>query len=625
MLEIYKKLSPYALAILVIAQFAYGFMHPEKVLESETEASYNEMSFGVLLRALNSDMVYSIQGTEESEYLTIILKDLSWKEKDEEVQYRVDNSYIVYDMVMRDASRKGVHIIEEELEPESGQESSDFRLSGWQKFGIVLVVVMVFASIIYVVWQKEKKKKSFVAARVVSDESGTIDETQYTKVTFADVAGLEEEKEELVDIVDFLKCPDKYTRLGAKIPKGVLLAGNPGTGKTLLAKAVAGEAGVAYIAVSGSDFVEEYVGRGAKRIRELFKEAREKAPAIIFIDEIDAVASKRRNDETAGDSEKNQTIAELLTELDGFQNRDNIIVLAATNRIGALDPAIMRPGRFDRTVYVDLPDVRGREDILKVRSKDRLLMDDVDLRKIAQNTAGFSGAELEKLLNEASLIAVKKNHDAICDEDLSEAYRKITIGLKKASHIMSETEKRITASHEAGHAVVSLFMSTKANIKEVSIIPHGKAGGYTWHDRAEDKQYTSKTEIVESLAVLMAGRAAEQIVIGDISTGATNDIERATQIATNMVSIYGMDTDIGPISVKSVDVDGVNLLSVKALDDIGDRITEVVKDAENRAKSILDEHRSLLNEVIQILIDQETITGEELQQIYNKYKKANAK
>lgn len=591
MLKIYKKVSPFILATLLILRVIAYIMFPELFYN-------NKMSYGVLLHAISSDVVYSMEASEDTDYVIVTLQGAggSYDEDSAERKYIVltngSNGYL-----LAHAKACGVNIIERNHQIFSSLRIAKFLIIG----GLVVVT--------YNVYQKKKRIPSVV---VVGGASGGTQETQDTKVTFADVAALDEEKFELVEIVDFLKDPERYTKLGAKIPRGVLLDGKPGTGKTLLAKAVAGEAGVTFISASGSGFINKYIGVGADNIRKLFEKAKQEAPCIVFIDEIDAIGGKRKEEDCGGDSERNQAIDQLLTELDGFQTRDNIIIFAATNNPEILDPALTRPGRFDRTIHVGLPDVRGRKAILEVHSRNKPLFEDVSLEYIAKNTAGFSGAQLENLLNEAAIHAARNQHTAISNEDVNEAFRKITVGLKK-SYSMSEEERKITATHEAGHAIVSLFMSTQPNIKEVSIIPHNTAGGYTWNDTTEDKNYNSKKELTEKLAVLMAGRVSENIIIGDISTGASKDIEIATQIATSMVSVYGMDSDIGPISVKSMDARGINLLS----EQIGDKILKLVKEAEEKASELITEHQSLVKEVIQILLEQETITGEEIQQIYN--------
>lgn len=437
-----------------------------------------------------------------------------------------------------------------------------------------------------------------------------------SEVRFTDVAGLDEEKQELEEVVDFLKNPEKYTKLGAKIPKGVLLSGSPGTGKTLLAKAVAGEAGVKYLAISGSEFIEKYVGVGASRIRGLFKEARKNAPCIIFIDEIDAVGSKRND---SGNSEHNQTIEQLLAEMDGFGSKRDVIVLAATNRLSSLDPALTRPGRFDRKIQIGLPDIKGRRDILKIHSKDKPLSDDVDLEKIAYNTAGFSGAELENLLNESALVAARKAHAYIISKDIDEALKKITVGLKKSGKVVSEKERKLTANHEAGHALVSKFLPTQATIKEVSIVPRGTAGGYTWHDTVEDKSYISKTEMQERLTVLLAGRAAEQIVLGDISTGASNDLEVATKTAREMIIYYGMDPDIGPISFNGSNSQEISFFGNDTLSNIGTKIKDILKEAQKQAEEIINQNRAFLDELAETLLMNETVTGEEIDKMFTEY------
>lgn len=491
---------------------------------------------------------------------------------------------------------------------------------------IILIIINIFRSIRIVKGLSKDNDNKTKNDDVPSFMSLFNTDLNYTEkiansdVKFSDVAGLDEEKAELEEIVDFLKNPDKYTKLGAKIPKGVLLSGSPGTGKTLLAKAVAGETGVKYLAISGSEFIEKYVGVGASRIRGLFKEARKNAPCIIFIDEIDAIGSKRG--ESGQNSEQNQTIEQLLTEMDGFGAKRDVIVLAATNRFESLDPALTRPGRFDRKISIGLPDIKGRRDILKIHSKDKPLADDVDLERIAYNTAGFSGAELENILNESALIAARKSHNYIISEDVDEALKKITVGLKKAGKVVSQKERKLTANHEAGHALVSLFSSTQPSIKEVSIVPRGTAGGYTWHNTIEDKSYISKTELKERLVTLLAGRAAEEIVLGDISTGASNDLEVATKTAREMIVLYGMDSDIGPISFNGSTSKDISFFGEDTLSCIGNKIKEMLKEAEDQAKTIINTHRAFLDEIAETLLMQESITGEEINIKFEEYKKS---
>lgn len=436
-------------------------------------------------------------------------------------------------------------------------------------------------------------------------------------VTFKDIKGLDEEIKEVAEIVDFMKNPQKYRALGAKIPKGVLLDGEPGTGKTLLAKAIAGEAGIYFIATSGSSFVEKYVGVGASRVRNLFEEARKHAPCIIFIDEIDAVGAKR--DDGGGYSEHNQTLEQLLAEMDGFTERSGIVVIAATNRLSSLDPALIRPGRFDRKITVHLPDRKGREEILKLHGANKPFDETVRFEKVAYNTAGFSGASLENLLNEAALVAARKSKKVISEEDINEAMMKIQVGLRKSGRIISEKERRLTAVHEAGHAIVSLFLKTQANVKEVCIIPRGSAGGYTLHDTVEDKNYVSKTELTERLTCLLAGKAAESIVLGDVSTGPSNDLKVATETAREMIIYYGMDEDIGPISFAGASANELNIFGSSTMSEVGNKITQMIKKAESTAEGIINNHRTLLDRLVEKLLEQETVSGEEIETMFEAY------
>ena len=434
-----------------------------------------------------------------------------------------------------------------------------------------------------------------------------------TDVHFSDVAVSNEVKEELTEIIDFLKYPDKYTSIGAAIPKGILLSGASGTGKTLLARAVAGEAGVSFIAMSGSEFDDKYVGVGASRVRDLFKNAKNNAPCIIFIDEIDAVGQKRKDSENRWGV---QTINQLLTEMDGFESNANIIVLAATNRPESLDPALLRPGRFDRRINISLPDVQEREEILRIHGKNKKFMDNVNFKSIALNTAGFSGADLEVLLNEAALLAARKSQQVITSQNIDEALRKISIGLQNKGKKISEKERKLTAYHEAGHAIVGKFMPTQDKIKEVSIVPRGTAGGYTWHETTEDKCFTSKMELLERLRVLLGGRAAEQVVLKDISTGASSDLRKATEIAKNMICVYGMNQEVGPISLVDTNSD---LLGPDTMSLIGKLISQSVKQAEAEAIQILVDNKVLLDMVANTLLERETISGEELDKIFEAY------
>lgn len=438
-----------------------------------------------------------------------------------------------------------------------------------------------------------------------------------TKVTFKDVAGLDEEKQELIEIVDFLKKPKKFLEMGAKIPKGVLLYGKPGTGKTLIAKAIAGEANVPFISMSGSEFIEMFAGLGASRVRKLFEKARKLSPCIVFIDEIDAIGS-RRTSNSGAESENNQTLNQLLVEMDGFESEETIIVLAATNRPEMLDKALLRPGRFDRQITIASPDLKGREEILKIHARDMKIAEDVSFENIAEDTAGFTGAELANILNEAAIIATKKGHKVIENIDIDEATKKVTVGLEKHSRVISDKDKRLTAYHEAGHAIVSQFLPTQTAVKEISIIPRGVAGGYTMYKSNEDKYYISKTEMEEKLIALLGGRAAEKIALDDISTGASNDIEVATKVAKDMVTVYGMSDKIGPISLKNDNDDpyAIQMFGENIEDSVGQEVKKLIDTAYSDAQTILREHMDLLHQIAGALLEKEKITEEEFKKFF---------
>lgn len=443
------------------------------------------------------------------------------------------------------------------------------------------------------------------------------------KTTFADVAGADEEKEELAELVEFLKNPSKYNDLGARIPKGVLLVGPPGTGKTLLARAVAGEAGVPFFSISGSDFVEMFVGVGASRVRDLFEQAKKNSPCIVFIDEIDAVGRQRGAGLGGGHDEREQTLNQLLVEMDGFGANEGVIMIAATNRPDVLDPALMRPGRFDRQVLVGYPDIKGREDILKVHSKGKPLAPDVVLNTVAKSTAGFTGADLENLLNEAALLSARKNLRAITMEEIEEATIKVVVGTEKKSRVMSDKEKTLTAYHEAGHAVVTYFCKTQDPVHQISIIPRGMAGGYTMSLPAEDRSYKSRSEMNETIQVLLGGRVAEALIIGDISTGASNDIKRATEIATSMVTKYGMSPTLGPVAYGSEneevfigrDMGQVKNYSEKIAAEIDSEVKKIISEGYNETEKILKENVEKLHKVAKTLFDKEKMGAEEFNKI----------
>ena len=439
------------------------------------------------------------------------------------------------------------------------------------------------------------------------------------KTTFADVAGADEEKEELREIVEFLKNPKKYNELGARIPKGVLLVGPPGTGKTLLARAVAGEAGVPFFSISGSDFVEMFVGVGASRVRDLFEQAKKNSPCIIFIDEIDAVGRQRGAGLGGGHDEREQTLNQLLVEMDGFGANEGVIMIAATNRPDILDPALMRPGRFDRQVMVGYPDIRGREEILKVHARGKPIAPDVELRTIAKSTAGFTGADLENLLNEAALLAARKSLKAITMEEIEEATIKVVVGTEKKSHVMSEKEKTLTAYHEGGHAVSAYFCPTQDPVHQISIIPRGMAGGYTMHIPMEDRSYKTRKEMKEDLISLLGGRVAEALALDDISTGASNDIERATKLARSMVTKYGMTDELGPIAYGQDegepflgrDMGHIRNYSETTSSAIDQEVKSLMTTAYSKTESILREHMDKLQEVAKFLYQNEKMSGEQ--------------
>ena len=440
------------------------------------------------------------------------------------------------------------------------------------------------------------------------------------KTTFADVAGADEEKEELAEIVDFLRDPQRFVELGARIPKGVLLVGPPGTGKTLLARAVAGEAGVEFLSISGSDFVEMYVGVGASRVRDLFEQAKKAAPCIIFIDEIDAVGRQRGTGLGGGHDERGQTLNQLLVEMDGFTNNEGVIVMAATNRADILDNALLRPGRFDRRVYMGLPDIKGREEILKVHARGKPLGDDVDLKSIARGTAGFAGADLENLLNEAAIMATRSKRRFIMQADIDEAILKVVMGPEKKSRVVSERARRLTAYHESGHAIASFFLKNSDPVHYITIIPRGAAGGFTWYRKAEDAEnFTSRGEMFDSIVSALGGRIAEQLFLDDISTGASNDIQQATNIARDMVMKYGMSEKLGPISFDDSshsifigrDFGTTKSYSEETAATIDEEVKHLFDQAYAKCEALLREHADLLTGLAEYLLIHETIEGDD--------------
>ena len=456
------------------------------------------------------------------------------------------------------------------------------------------------------------KMAHFGEARVNSIPEGD------KKVTFRDVAGADEEKEELQEIVEFLRDPEKYLKLGAHIPKGVLLVGPPGTGKTLLAKAVAGEAGVKFLSISGSDFVEMYVGVGASRVRDLFLQAKKEAPAIVFIDEIDAVGRQRGSGLGGGHDEREQTLNQLLVEMDGFGSNEGVVVLAATNRVDILDPALLRPGRFDRQVYVGLPDIKGREEILTIHAHNKPLAEDVDLGQVAKGTPGFTGADLENLLNEAALLAGRQNKMAIDKAAIDEAVIKVIAGPEKHSRVIPEQERKLTAYHEAGHAVVMRALPQHDPVHQITIVPRGQAGGMTISLPDEDRSYLSREYMVQQIVSLLGGRAAEQLMLGDISTGASNDIQRATSLARKMVGTYGMSAKLGTVAFDAgsdevfigKSMGHTRPYSEKTASEMDSEIRAIIDDAYKKAQEILKTYQQQLTEIAEYLLANETMTGD---------------
>ncbi len=486
--------------------------------------------------------------------------------------------------------------------------------------GFVVLMVVMFRKMNSSISTENNRAMNFGKARIKRGDEET------KKVTFKDVAGADEEKEELTEIVEFLKNPNEFSKLGARIPKGVLLVGPPGTGKTLLAKAVAGEADAPFFSISGSDFVEMYVGVGASRVRDLFKEAKKSQPSIIFIDEIDAVGRHRGAGMGGGHDEREQTLNQLLVEMDGFGANEGVIVIAATNRPDILDPALLRPGRFDRQVTVGYPDIKGREDILKVHARNKPLAPDVDLHQIAATTVGFTGADLENLLNEAALLAAKNKKMAITMNEIEEATMKVVVGSEKKSRKISEKDKKITAYHEAGHAISSYYLDNQDPVTHISIVPRGMAAGFTLYTPEQDKTHLMKSRMLDDIVSLLGGRVAEQIIFGDISTGASNDIQRATETARNMITKYGMSDKLGPIAFGSDNDEvflGKNYTHTRNYSEniaavIDQEVESIINNAYKRTEKILNEHIDQLHLVSEVLVKLEKIDKEQFESLMTK-------
>lgn len=600
------------LGVLVLLVFAII----KGITSNKDKITEQQISYTEFLQMIDTDTIDTIEIQEGSTQVTAI------DEEKPDIRYlsKVPNMEVLTEYVQG----KILEGSEISFTVKETEQSASSIISNIFSFVLLLwPILLIFMMINSFKRMKNTMKNSPLNSESFANVFGGgekhFEKATKSNVTFKDIRGLDEEINEVAEIVDFIKNPEKYRALGAKVPKGVLLDGAPGTGKTLLAKAIAGEADISFIATSGSSFVEKYVGVGASRVRALFEEARKNAPCIIFIDEIDAVGAKR--DDGGGYSEHNQTLEQLLAEMDGFTERTNIVVIAATNRLSSLDPALIRPGRFDRKITVHLPDRKGREEILKLHGANKPFDETVRFDKVAYNTAGFSGASLENLLNEAALVAARKSKKAISDEDINEAMMKIQVGLKKSGRVISEKERRLTAVHEAGHAIVSLFLETQANLKEVCIIPRGSAGGYTLHDTVEDKNYISKTELNERLVCLLGGKAAEAVVLGDISTGPSNDLKVATETAREMIIYYGMDDEIGPISFAGASSTELGIFGTETMSVIGNKIAEMVKKAENDAKDLITKHRELLDQLVARLLEQETVSGEEIEAMFKAYQK----
>ncbi len=594
-----KGLLPYLFIFLIMLGVFLYFRYTDSEVHSFTYDEFIEKLDGdkikeLELTARGSGYIYEVTGTldsyDEDEYFEATLP-LS-----EEVMKKIVTASDEQDFTLTVYA-----------DPESSQ---------WL---IILVnFVPIAALVIFAFWFFNKQmagNKSSLdfgksRARLSSDNN---------KVTFKDVAGLKEEKEEVKELIDFLKDPKKFQKLGARIPKGVLLMGPPGTGKTLLAKAVAGEADVPFYFISGSDFVELFVGVGASRVRDMFKEAKRNAPCLIFIDEIDAVGRQRGSGIGGGHDEREQTLNQLLTEMDGFGANEGIIIIAATNRPDVLDPALLRPGRFDRQVTVNLPDVKGREEILEVHAKNKILADDITIENLAKRTPGFSGADLENLLNEAALLAVRRNKDEITMSEIDEATDRVLMGPAKVSHKYSENDRKLVAYHEAGHAVVGIKLEGASDVQKVTIIPRGQAGGYNMMVPSEEKLCSTKTDLLEQVTGLLGGRASEEITFGEITTGAHNDFEKATKIVRAMVTEYGM-SDLGPLQFEQQsgsvflgrDYNKPQHFSNEVANEIDMEMRKIINECHERAKDIIKKNKDLLKLIAESLLEYETLTKEQI-------------
>ena len=578
------------------------------LLSSIMENSSSKMTYSELVTSIENKEVENIKISADGNTATVKLKN---SKMEKEVNVPSLDSFMSYS---EEYLKTGEFTLEEE------KESIWITvLSLITPFGLLIIFFIFWFMMMSGNNQGGAKNMTFGKSKARLVNAG-----EKNRVTFDDVAGVDEEKEELEEIVEFLKNPKKFTDMGARIPKGVLLVGQPGTGKTLLAKAVAGEAGVPFYTISGSDFVEMFVGVGASRVRDLFEQAKKNAPCIIFIDEIDAVGRQRGAGLGGGHDEREQTLNQLLVEMDGFSDNEGVIILAATNRPDVLDKALLRAGRFDRQIVVSSPDVKAREQILEVHARKKKLSDDVNLKVIAKNTSGFAGADLENVLNEAALLAARRNYKEIGMKEIEDAMVKVTMGPEKKTRVRSEKENRLVAYHEAGHAVVSRYLATQDPVHQISIVPRGMAGGYTMYRPTEDKSFMSKTEMEENIVSLLGGRVAEALILNDISTGASNDIERASQIARNMVTKYGMSDRVGAIMFGGGQGEvflGRDFAQTKDYSEetagiIDEEVKKIIDYAYNRARNILSEHIDKLHAVADVLLEKEKIEGPEFDKIF---------
>lgn len=585
------------IVIIAVAYIAY-------TLIGSTANRQPEILYSDLIASIKNEQVESMELSDTT--VTAVIKDGSSSTECKAKIPSVETLYEDAGTDIEDQMARGV------LSVEANQ----------QRFSLVSMIDVIFLGILIVVLLMSMFKRGSGGGFTKSRAKLQNDRS---KVTFADVAGAKEEKEELEEIVDFLKDPTKYTKLGARIPRGILLVGSPGNGKTLLAKAVAGEAGVPFFSISGSDFVELYVGVGASRVRDMFDQAKKNKPCIIFIDEIDAVGRKRGAGMGGGHDEREQTLNQLLVEMDGFGDNDGVIIMAATNRPDILDKALLRPGRFDRQIVVDYPDIRGREEVLRVHSKAKPLAADVDLKRIAKTTTGYSGADLANLMNEAAIIAAKKKHAKITNSDIETANLKVMMGAEKRSRVLSEHEKKLTAYHEAGHAIAARVVDNNQEVSTVSIVPRGRAGGFTMYlPETDNKMYMSRREMLNSIIVMLGGRVAEALMMDDISTGASNDIQRATSMAHDMVAKYGMSERVGPVSYDDGsevflgrDYGHSKSYSENTASEIDSEVRTIIMRQYSETEKILKQYSEQLIKTAELLLEKETISGEEFERCFS--------